>query len=795
LWIGTRKGLSFYDYKLNKFVPFTLKTPLLDQNIYQMLEDKNSDLWLATGRELAKLNRNTHEIISFDEGDGINIYPELLYTDSKGNLFVSAKFSGFYKFHPDKIKRNAVIPQVIINGLSVMNKPVLVEPDNEDAILREHISVTKEIRLNHNQSVVEFELTALNYTLSEKNQLAYKLEGFDKDWIYTSTPKRFVTYTNLSPGSYTLKVMGSNNDGVWNKNVTSLDVVILPPFWLTFWAFLFYFSVIAFALYTYRRYYMTRFEEKAKAEMSDLKLRFFTNISHEFRTPLTLILGPLNKLMTDIQSANIGKERLQEQFSLMERNANRLLLLVNQLLDLQKSGHGKLKLEPVYADFVPFLQSVYNSFEPLAKQRDIRYQFQTSVNELNANFDIDKMEKIVNNLLSNAFKFTKNQITLHVDVQDENLCIVVEDNGIGIATDKLALIFEEFYQIDNSNARKNDGSGIGLSLTRELVMLHGGTIGAESIEDEGTKIKVIIPVNTEPADTANYEPAIEPKGLAEVEKPLAIQNDLSVDDANFALPTNQQPLVLVVEDNADLRFYIRDVLRSTYRVIEAENGQIGFEKAIGLLPDLILSDIMMPIMDGIELCGMLKTDVRSSHIPVILLTAFSAIDTQLKGLKTGADDYLTKPFHADILLARIENLIESRRKLQLKFQHAIAVGVPNVVSNDLDDKLLTKAIALVTANIENKNFDIQQFVDEMGLSRTGLYVKLKALTGQSVSEFITAIRLQKASVLLRTTQLNISEVYYKVGFQNRSHFNESFKNQYGMTPSEFIQKNRQSYPQ
>jgi len=785
LWIGTRNGLKFFDYEAKVFRPYEFKNPLSDQNIYRIIEDSNRNLWFTTGIGLSKLNKKTRDVQSFDEGDGLIINPENIQFDNSGNIILSAKYSGFYRFNPANIKQNKQIPGIIINGLSIMNKPVIIDPNNEDAVLSKHISATKSITINYDQSVLEFELNVLSFTLPEKNQLAYQLVGFDKDWIYTTAAKRFITYTNLSTGKYTLKVKGSNNDGVWNETGTTLDLIIRPPFWQTPFAYFIYLALFGVLLFSYRRYSIIRFQEKSKQEISQLKLHFFTNISHEFRTPLTLISGPLMKLMTELKVGKISNERLLEQLALIQRNSNRLMSLINQLLDFQKTETGNLKLETSYGDLIPFMQSIFDAFFPLAQQKNIKFSFLKSENSLLGDFDFDKLEKIVTNLLSNAFKFTKNEVNLKISKDGETLLIEVHDNGIGITKDNLTKIFDNFYQVDHSNTRKNEGSGIGLALTRELVKLHKGTINAESKVDEKTVIKVTLPFAT--STPTNAQPMNEELKLSTADYPLTT--------AEVSLPTshydelNILPQVLIVEDNEDLRFYICDILSKNYTVVEAQNGRIGVEKALEMMPEMIISDVMMPEMDGMELCKQLKTDSRTSHIPIILLSAFSANETKLQGTKNGADDYLTKPFHAELLLAKIENLIKLRRQLQLKFQQSIYINTRDITSNETDDKLLKKAVALVEDNLEDPNFDNQQFVKDMGLSRTGLYVKMKALTGQSVSEFITSIRLRRAAQLLLTKQFNISEVYYKVGFQNRSHFNESFKNQFSMTPSEFIQTN------
>jgi len=816
LWIATQNGLESYDKKNHTFKKFLVKDDISLKMIYQMIAEKNSNnLWLVTSNGLSKLNTKTAVVKNYDESDGLSINTEGIYTDSTGNLYIGGLHNGFYTFQPKTIKDNSIIPPVYISNLLLFNKSVAIEPENENAILQKHISQTKEITLAYDQSVIGFEIAALNFTLPEKNQYAYKLEGFDKDWVYANAKKRMITYTNLATGTYTLRVKGSNNDGVWNEKGATLTIIITPPFWRQNFAYLIYLLLLIGAIYLFWWYLSYQNHEKSKValvqlqaekahEMDLMKLRFFTNISHEFRTPLTLIAGPLNTLMTEARKGILDKSRVLEQYALMQRNTARLMHLINQLLDLQKSETGTLKLNFSYGDVMGFMDGLYQQFVPLAEQKNIVYLFfRDGLDKLETSFDTDKLEKIITNLLSNAFKFATGKVELSVKVQDKNLIIEVEDDGIGIAPGNLTHIFEDFYQVDNSNTRKNEGSGIGLALTRELVKLHNGTITAQSEQGVRTVFRVNLPLST-----VNGQRTTDSGQQTTVSSEQTIVNGQRTTDG-IALTVDRRPLtvdldtvdkgtvdketILIVEDNADLRLYIRDILGDTYRMVDAKNGKVGLEMALELLPDLVVSDVMMPVMDGMEMCHSLKNDERTSHIPIVLLTALSADEMKLKGLKTGADDYVTKPFNADLLLARIENLIETRHRLQQKFQHALVV-VSNklepkeMVTNVGDEKLLKKAMELVEQNIDNLDFGIQEFVEGMNISRRGVYAKIKAITGQSVSDFIKSIRLRRAAQLLLTKEFTVSEICYMVGFQSRTHFHENFKAQFAMTPTEFVQK-------
>ncbi len=787
LWVGTRNGLNYYRPEADCFEPYTKNSEIADKPIYRIVEGNRNELWLGSNPELYRLNSATGIIKAYDDRDGLLKNTVALEKGPDGKIYVGGKHNGFYCFHPDQIVDNPLLPSIVITGFLMNNQRVAVEPDAENALLQKSITTTKKITLSHDQSMLEFELAALNYTLSDKNRFAYKLEGLNNEWMLLPAGKSNVSFTYLPPGSYTLRVKGSNNDGLWSEKGVSLDIVIRPPFWQSNLAYFLYFLLALAALFAYRTYTLNRFSERSKADIDELKLRFFTNVSHELRTPLTLISGPLNKLIDDTKNGAPSKERVLEQYALMQRNTDRLLQLTNQLLDLQKSESGKLRLNLSYGDILPFFKTLFAAFEPLSERNAIEYNFFSSIDKLETSFDPDKLEKIVHNLLSNAFKFTKSRVDLSLTVTDERLIIVVEDNGIGIARENLDKIFGHFYQVDHSNIRKHDGSGIGLAYTRELVLLHKGTIRAESEEGKGTKMMVELPFSGQQSTVNGQWSTDDGRLTVDNGQPLGIDAELPT--THYELPTTDSPLVLIVEDNADLRLYIRDVLGDAYRIAEAENGRVGVKLALELMPDLIVSDVMMPELDGMGLCQTLKNDARTSHIPIILLTALSAPESKLKGLKTGADDYVTKPFNAELLMARIENLLEIRRKLHLKFQRSLTIVPTEIATNAADEKLLKKAMDLVERNLENLDFGIQQFIDGMNISRRGLSGKIKVITGLTLSDFINSIRLRRTAQLLLTKEFTISEITYKVGFQNRSQLNRAFKEQFQMTPTEFIQLN------
>ena len=784
LWVGTANGLNVYDAKNNSFKPYPLPAVMGDLSVYRILQDENRFYWLLTTNGLLKFKGSV--VRQYDQSDGLLVNPDFMSKDAGGRIYVGGAHTGFYAFKPQQIKDNILAPAVYITGLSIFNQPVVPEPLNKNAILQQHISYTREIKLSYDQTSLEFQVAALNYTFPEKNRFAYQLLASNKEWVMLDAGKSSIVLTHLEPGNYTLNVKGSNNDGVWNAKVTSLKIEVLPPFWRSVWAYFVYFLMMVFVFVYSRIVILSRFSEKSKSELERMKLRFFSNVSHELRTPLTLISGPLSQLIYEVKQGAFTKEKLLEHFMLMQRNTDRLMHLTNQLLDLQKTETGMLKLQLSVGDVKGFVQTLYAAFVPKAQEMNVQYLFIHDDEKIDTLFDPDKLEKIIVNLLSNAFKFCKTTVELKLTVQNNHLVIVVQDDGIGISQEYIHKIFDNFYQIDNSTTRKTQGTGIGLALTRELVLLHKGTIQVESEPEKGTAFRVELPIVL----NANVSKPIPDEVALTTDNCQLSTDEFAESTDNSQLSTADSPLVLIVEDNPDLRLFMRSVLADRYRMVEAENGKVGVELALELMPDLIISDVMMPVMDGMELCDTLKNDERTSHIPIILLTALSATKSKLKGLMTGADDYVTKPFDAQLLMARIENLIALRRKLQLKFQQLPQLPLAEVTTNAADEKLLKRAVELVEKGIENQDFNIQQFIEGMNMSRAGLYVKIKALTGLSVSDFINSVRLRRASQLLLSNEFTIAEIGYKVGFQNRSQLNRAFKEHFLMTPTEFIQKNK-----
>ncbi len=767
-------------------------------NIHSIQDDNHGNLWIAhTG--LSVLNPVTDFIKTYYMNDGLPSNQFLGKAKLKNGFLVYGSNNGIILFHPDSLKDNTIPPKIVITNFQIVNRSVSFNESatksKNEFILPQSIPYTKEVTIDHDQNVLEFEYSALDFKAPERNQYAYQMVGFDNDWVYSGN-KRTITYTNLDPGTYTFRVKGSNNDGVWNEEGTSLQIIILPPPWKTWWAYLLYTIVLLSATYVLWNRWITRSRLKTLAliksaeadklrELDTLKSRFFANISHEFRTPLTLILGPLEKRLSTTHDQTDKKE-----LSVMYRNASRLLTLINQLLDFSRLEAGTLKLKCHHADMQPALRSIASQFSSMADSKEIH--FGEVVNQPVALFfDQDKLEKIVSNLLSNAFKFTAQGGTITLTLSQHPTTpefnqgyaeIIVRDTGTGIPAEHLPKIFERFYQVDMSNTRAYEGAGIGLSLTKELVDLHHGTIEVRSEIGKGSVFTVHLPLGKDHLKPDEIS-SISEEDLTSTEPISPPEEILILQEQDHVL---LQESILIIEDNSDLRSYMRNEFQHSYKMLEAADGEEGMAIAIKEIPTLIITDLMMPKKDGLSVCHELKGDERTSHIPIILLTAKADIDSKLKGYQEGADDYISKPFNLVELRVRIQNLITIRKQLQAKFAQPVTVLPSAIATGSADGRFLKRAVEIVEVHLTDSNFGVELLAHEMNVSQTQLYRKLQAVTGSGPNEFIRHIRLHYAANLLRNKAGNVSEVAYQAGFNNLSYFSKVFKEKFGVTPIEFL---------
>ncbi len=800
IWVGThRRGLIKFDPHTSESIRFTINDGLPSNDIAGMTIYDDGSLWVSTSNGIIQINTSENKdfvIKTLDKHDGLqgNIFNVgAALTTSDGRLFFGGN-NGFNIFYPWKINRNEQIPPVYITNIQVNHQDL---ESHKDIIQNKSISATDNISLEYKQNTVSLYFTAVNFKNSEKNIYRYILEGFEDSWNYAGVERK-ANYTNLSPGNYTFHVQAANNDGVWNMEGASINITILPPWYLSNWAVSLYFLLITSVVLLFRRYLLIkerkrnemelkRIETEKVKELNDMKLHFFTNISHEIRTPLTLILGPLQELLNQ-WSYN---QKQQLLLDLISRNTNRLFHLIDQLMDFRKLENDTLPFHPSSGDVVCFIKLIYDDFKYLAVNKDIKYNFESSHNNYLTCFDTDKLQKILNNLLSNAFKFTPEKGTisllLHLDENDQMIRIEVCDDGIGIDNKHIDRIFDPFYQAHDQYYKKFKGTGVGLSLCKSLVEIMNGEIRVRSNEknNSGQRFTTIFTISFPMVHKTEYqEDRIENK-LITPKDTSGIPEDHD-EKEQFEI-TSGLPTVLVVEDNPDIKVFIKSHLSSQYNFIFALHGKDGLQKAKEMLPDIIVSDVIMPEMDGIEMCEHIKSAPETSHIPIIMLTARNTEVSIMEGLNSGADSYITKPFNINILNLYLKNTLSARKKLHEQYQANYSLKGFEC-TNKTDKYFLEKVTEKIKENISEPEFGVDELAKESGMSRTNFYKKIKNLTGLTVNELIKNIKLKIAANLLLNSDYNINEIAYRIGFKDASYFSRCFRDTFGFLPKDFIKK-------
>lgn len=808
LWIGTSNGLNKVvvdNSNMNKSsIPeiktikcFSNKDGLADNSIKTIVEDKNGNLWLGTSSGITLFDLSKNIFINFTTADGVNgadfnFSSGLSYDD---DLIILGGTSGINFLNPKSINLSEYTPQVVISDFQIFNKSI---KPSENSALTKSVFTTNEIILSHTQNVFSFLFSALDYNNPSSISYAYMMEGFDEEWI-TSGTRRYITYTNLNPGKYVFKVRAKNSDGIWSNKIASVVVVITPPWWQTIWALFLYFFVIVFGIWAIVKFQSNRtrlqqelrmreFESYHLKEIEQMKSRFFANISHEFRTPLMLIKGPLEELLR-----GRIKENLTHHYKMLLRNTEKLQQLIDQLLELSQLESASIPLKKETFDLVSLLKTLSAVFVQLAEQKNIRFNFSSEPESCYVILDKDKFEKIINNLLNNAFKFTDvgGNVTIELFekiISDKKFALVsIHDSGVGISKENQSKIFNRFFQVDDSSKRNYGGSGIGLALVKELVTLLGWEISVSSNEGEGTEFILKIPCLSE-EEFINYVALTltadknENNNLWETKE--------FVDEA--IQEKNAKALILFVEDQIEVRDYVLGLLKQDYNVLQAENGKAGLQIALSSLPDLIISDVMMPVMDGFELCKKLKTDWKTSHIPVILLTAKATQQSKIEGLEFGADDYLTKPFDFEELSIRIKNLIAQRKLLKEKFSKDINANVELITTNTFDKEFLEKISKIIEAQLQNENFTSVNLAEELFISRSQLTRKLNAISGQGPGEFIRTYKLKRSAQMIIENKLSITQIALEVGFGSPAQFTRAFQKHFSCLPSEFKETSNHS---
>lgn len=802
LYIGTDAGLNKMTIKnhSNDIYNFDASFDILsyqhnitDASIRSIVVNSN-ELWMSTNKGIYKYKTDSKELLDFriSEGYGSEIFNSGAGTGIMNNIIVFGSVKGPTFFNPEKIKQSDYDPDIVITDFLVFNKSV---SSNDNKILDSSISYSKIVRLESDENALTFKFSSLDFNSRENIKYAYKMEGFDKDWIYSNT-SNIAVYTNLNPGNYVFKIRGTNSDGQWGTNKAEIQVIIKFPWWRSGWAYVMFVIVIMSILFFIRKFEINRtklrnelrnleFETKKQKEIETLKSRFFANISHEFRTPLMLIKGPLEQLL-------MKKGNADEHTRLAYNNTEKLKLLIDQLLDISKLESNLIPLDAREEDISTLLKGLVVLFNSITEQKEISLTLDCPDEKFIAMVDSDKFEKIINNLLSNAYKFTDKKGSISVSLKkrfsEEKTFfdLIIKDNGIGIDEDKLPKIFDRFYQVDDSSSRSYGGSGIGLSLVKEFVDLHHWSISVKSSLGIGTEFLISIPsveavaLKSTSVDKKAYESS---NNLVKTFQDIQI-NDFETTESD----TDKKAVILLVEDSQEVRQFLKGILFENFTILEAENGRSGLEIASEKSPDLIISDVMMPSMDGFEFCKKIKTDWQTSHIPVILLTAKASSESKIEGLETGADDYLTKPFSSKELLVRVKNLLEQRRKLREKFSKEIEIEPASITVNAIDNEFLEKAFAVVEKNLSNTGFSSELFAQEMFVSRSQLHRKLLAITGQAPGEFARSFRLKKAASLILEKRFSMTQIAFEVGFSSPSHFTKAFRQQFNCLPTEFANR-------
>ncbi|EDP71352.1 two-component system sensor histidine kinase/response [Flavobacteriales bacterium ALC-1] len=808
IWVGTRgAGMCKYNRQSDTFIWYNILNGLVEENINGITQSKDGNIWLAGNLGITKLDVNENIFTNYTSNDGLlsNDYNiNSTFRDKEGLLYFG-NFQGVDYFNPAEIEINENLPSLYLTDFKLFNEKVL--PGQEGVPLEKVISKTDSLTLNSKQSVFTIEYSSINYTRPEKNEYAYYLEGYETAWNYVGK-KRSATYTNLDAGDYVFKLKAANNDGIWNETPLLLNITILPPWWKTTWALISYALLVLLGVYFLNKITQTRIKDKQlvanernnrKLEkgLNEKKIQFFTNISHEFRTPLSLIIGPLEDIIKNDSSSL--PERVKEKHNTIHKNTKRLYRLINELLDFRKLELNKVRIKVQELNLVSFTKNVASHFKEEAFIKNIHLSIDTDIQDISVWADERMLEKIIFNILSNAFKVTTEGGAISVDLSAkedlvdlplandkekiEAVEISISDTGPGLKQDQVDKIFKRFYQVENLNKTYYGGTGIGLEVVQNFVKLHKGKVEVKSKIGTGTTFTIILPASG--------------KYFSKNERLVEKVIDQIVKEENFVIPavikekeneeqhkiSSVSQTLLVVEDNTELRNYLKNELKTQYKVLLAKNGKEGLQVAREFLPDIIITDVIMPEMDGFIFCKHIKSDIKTSHIPLLMLTAKARVENRMEGIEKGADAYMVKPFDVGLLKLRLSQLITSRQLIFNKYFSVIS-DIDTKSATSMDKEFIEKVLSFINESIGDPNLNVESLASQLNLSRSQFYRKIKALTNQTANEFIRNIRLIKAKQLIESGNNNISEVCYKVGFSSPSYFTKCFKSHFGILPKE-----------
>jgi signal transduction histidine kinase/ligand-binding sensor domain-containing protein/DNA-binding response OmpR family regulator len=805
IWIGTRDGLNLYDEDNHSFITYKNRSEFLRGTIYGIVAADDGNLWISTNNGLVCFNPDTRRSQWFDSRDGLQSNQFNLYAFCKASdgMLLFGGINGISYFYPAAVRQQALALKVTFTGLEVLNKAVT--PDDGTDILTKHIDKTAKLEFKHDQRQFTIFFNTFNYISANRTRFLYKLNGVDAVWQQTEHLSK-ASYSNLLPGNYLFEVKAIGPNGE-SSPIRNINIEILPPWYGSTWFYLLIiialgvgsyvaYRVVSERIRTLQQLKTERMERDKVNYINQVKTDFFTNVSHELRTPLTLILAPLEEIM----SKPVADKQLSKQYKTMLTNARRLYQLVDQLFEFRKAESGTRKLQVDKGEIVSFIHEIYSSFQPLSDRNHIKYNYITTEAKLSFLFDKDAVEKILFNLLSNAFKYTpaEGQIRIELSKSEKDAIIKITDTGKGIKEEHLEKIFDRFYQVNDQEM--NLGSGVGLAFTHRLVELHHGTITVESSLGIGSVFTVTLPLDDERYreevrsrlsiyDLSSKSDKNESltEGLAKIEDDLSTA-DNPADELQHPTDMLERERLLIVDDNDEIVSYLSDRFSQFYEICTAYDGEQALNVLDGQQIDLIICDVMMPELDGLHFCKRVKQNIQTCHIPVLLLTAKADTQQQIKGLEMGADDYVTKPFSMSLLEAKVQNILRSRKRLKEFYSSSKEIVPENIAFNTLDEDFLRRAIALIESHLSESDFSVDKFSREIGMSRSNLYLKLRAITGESVTDFIKRIRFKKAVELMEQRQYTIAQVAYMSGFNSPSYFSTAFKQYYDCMPTEYLAK-------
>ncbi len=792
LWLGHNDGLTIWDQKKDTIFYFNKTNGLCDNSIRGITEDNLNNIWVTTSNGLSILtvkrelnDKLTVSSKNYSVKDGLkdNYFNNHSICKLRNGDILLGNVDGYTILNPNKMaEKDKPLAKVVFTGLTVGNQSIQVDSFyNGHKLLEQPMELTSSLTFKYNDKLISLQFTTGDLLNADKVKYSYQIEGFNTQWIPTQENK--IVLSTLPPGSYRLLIKACNSDGVWNNDPTSLFINVTPPFYASIWAYILYAILIVGLLMYYLRkkeerhrikleQHRVQMDHEKEMHVNDMKLRFFTNISHDLRTPLTLIITPLQIMLND--AAN---ESLRKKLSTMYKNAQQLLSLINSLLDFRKLDVGAEILNLKHGDFVSVVKDIYSSFCDYANERNMKFSLFNEMETLSMQFDQDKIQKALTNLISNAFKYTpdKGTIEIHISKEDDNVCVSVSDSGPGIRGEEKELVFERFYQAPQK--QEKTGSGIGLHIANGYVKLHEGTITLTDNVPQGSIFTIRIPIR-------EIEAGITTEKVLE----KVFDEDEDMVNSNFL---TTKPILLFVDDNNDFCEFMTDNLSDEYFVITANNGQEAMEQLDKFDVTIVVSDVMMPVMSGTELCKQIKTNIYWSHIPVILLTARTAEEYVIEGLEVGADDYISKPFNFNLLKLRIRKFLEWTEKCHIAFSQKMDISPSEITITSLDEKLIEKAIKVVEEHMNDTDFSVEILGEFLGLSRSHLYKKLMVITGKGPADFIRTIRLKRGRQLLEKSQLQIAEIAYEVGYNSPKRFTINFREEFGISPSEYLRNHKQ----